>query len=235
MMIAPFLAWSNSRLKQFLECPRQLWHSIAPKGHDDRVEFKQTKDMLAGLEVDDALTARIAKGKELPHKYTPYEGLCALIAETPGQKFTQMKLALDQTFKPCGYMDWNAAWVRVAYDVAIVNGDHAFILDWKNGQVWLDENQLKLYAATGFHQFPELEVIDTSYIWLKHGITSDKQYRRRELADLWQTFLPDVERMQVAWKTNHFPASPARGKKSCQWCPANQAGKCKEAQGPYGK
>jgi hypothetical protein len=233
-MTAPFLAWSYSRLKQFRECPRQLWHSVAPKGHEDRVEFRQTPAMLAGLEVDDALTARVSKGQELPPKYAIYEPMMQMIIASPGQKFCQMKLALDQSLKPCGYMDWDTAWVRVIYDLAIVHGEHAFIWDWKNGQVWLDEDQLRLFATVGFHQFPEIEVIDTSYIWLKHGVTSDATHRRRELPDLWETFLPDVERMQVAHKTGHWPAAPARGKASCKWCPANQAKRCKEAQGPYG-
>lgn len=233
-MAASFLAWSFSRLKMWKDCPRQVWHNaVAPKGHPDRIEFVQSKPMLDGIEVDNALTARIAKGTPLPAKFAPYEPMAAMILAAPGQKFTQMNLALDQTFKPCGYRDWDHAWVRAIYDVAVINGDHAFVGDWKNGQVWLDEDQLRLFATVGFHTFPELDVIDTSYIWLKHGVTSDKTYRRRELPDLWQTFLPDVERMQVAWKNQAWPATPSRGAKSCAYCAVNQAGKCAEAQGKY--
>ncbi len=73
-----------------------------------------------------------------------------------------------------------------------------------------------------------------SYIWLAHGITSDKTYRRRELPELWQTFIPDVERMQAAFKTNHWPAEPKRGKATCKFCAVNRAGKCDRAAGPYG-
>jgi hypothetical protein len=87
----------------------------------------------------------------------------------------------------------------------------------------------------GFLAFPELEVIDTAYIWLAYGRTSDETYTRRELPDLWADLLPDVERMQISYRTNHWPANPKRGKGTCKWCPANQVGKCVEAQGPYGK
>ena len=230
--MANFLAWSFSRLKMFRECPKQLWHAVAPKGHVDRIEYVQSKAMLDGNEVDNALTARISKGAVLPDKYRPYEPIAQLVVSAPGIKFTQMQLALDRAFKPCGYKDWDTAWVRVIYDLAIINKDHAWIWDWKNGQIWLDEDQLRLFATVGFHQFPELETIETSYVWLRHGITSDKTYTRRELPDLWQTFFPDVERMQAAWKTNHFPAQPKRGKISCSHCPVNAAHKCAEALCP---
>lgn len=229
-----YLAWSHARLKQYLDCPKQLWHNIAPKGHPDRVEFKQTQAMVDGNAIDDALTKRIGKGVPLPPQFAAYEGLCAAVVAAPGDKFTQMEVTLDQAFKPVGWFD-KSAWVRSKFDLAIVNGDRAFIGDWKNGQVWLDELQLKIFAAVGFVILPEVETIDTSYIWLKHGVTSDKTYRRREAPDLWDEFLPDVERIQVSHKTNHWPAQPKRGKATCKWCPANGAGKCAQAQGPYGR
>ena len=232
--MANFIAWSYSRLRMFKECPRQMWHNAAaPKGHPDKLEFKQSKAMLDGVEVDNALTARIATGTPLPSKFTPYESMAAAVTAAPGAKFTQLQLALDQTFKPCRYKDWEHAWVRAIYDAAVINGLIAHVFDWKNGQIWLDDDQLRLFATVGFHQFPEVETIHTSYVWLKHGVTSDKTYTRRELPDLWQTFLPDVERMQVAFKSQTWPAAPVRGAKSCAYCAVNQAGKCKEAQGPF--
>jgi hypothetical protein len=234
-MTADFLAWSHSRLKMFLECPKQVWHNAAaPRNHPDRIEFRQSKAMLDGVEVDNALTARISAGTPLPPKFEPYEPIAQMVMAAPGTKFTQMSLALDKSFRPCGYKDWGNAWVRVIYDLAIINGDHAYIWDWKNGMIWPDDAQLRLFATVGFHQFPEVMTIDTSYIWLKHGQTSDKTYRRREIADLWQTFLPDVERLQVAFKSNHWPASPVKGKATCSRCSVNEAGRCSEAQGPFG-
>lgn len=232
--MSDFLAWSHSRMNQFLECPKQLYHNaVAPKGHPDRIEFTQTKAMVDGNLVDDALSKRITNGTPLPPQYAPYEPMVAAILAAPGAKYAQLKVTLDRAFKPCGYFD-HSAWVRSIYDVAVINSTHAFIGDFKNGQIWPDTNQLTLFAATAFHQFPELEVVDTAYIWLKHGVTSDETYRRKELNDLWQVFIPNEERMQACYKTGHWPAAPRRGDKSCKQCGANQAGKCDKAQGPYG-
>ena len=233
-MSADFIAWSHSRRKTWMECPKQFYHAnVAPKGHPDRVEFIQSAAMIAGNLVDDALTQRIAKGKPLPPQFAPYEPMAAAVLAAPGAKYTQLKVTLDQSFQPCGYFDSNA-WCRSIYDVAVIDGTHAFIGDWKAGMIWPDNDQLMLFAATAFHQFPELEVIDTSYIWLKHGQTSDETYRRKELPELWAVLLPEVEQLQVAFRTNHWPAAPKRGAKSCKQCGANQAGKCDKAQGPYG-
>lgn len=217
-----------------MECPKAFYHkAVVKKGHPDRIDFVQTQAMKDGNAVDDALTARISKGTPLPSQYAPYEDVCKLVLATPGVKYTQLKLALDIAFKPCGYMDWDTAWCRAIYDVAVINKTHAFIGDWKNGTIWLDSDQLKLFAATAFHTFPELETVDTSYIWLRHGTTSDAHYTRRELGDIWNELLPPVERMQASFKSNHWPANPARKEKSCAKCSVNAAGKCSEAQGPY--
>ena len=232
-MTANSLAWSHSRRKTYMECPKKLWHTaVAKKGHPDRVEYTQTEDAAAGSAIDDALTARIQSGTALPPQYTPYEVVAQAVLASTGQKFCQMKLALDQAFKPCGYMDWDTTWVRAIYDVVVINGEHAFLGDWKNGQIWLDDDQLKLFAAVGFHTFPEVQTIDTSYIWLRHGLTSDKRYERRDLPELWADLLPDVERMQAAHKANYWPATP--NKRACRFCSVNQAGKCPSAEVPYG-
>lgn len=233
--MADFLAWSHSRRKMFLDCPKQLYHTaVLKKGDPLRVDFVQSKAMLDGNEIDNALTKRIGEGVPLPPKFAIHEEMVQNVIAAPGTKFTQMQLALDAAFKPCAYKDWDNAWVRSIYDLAIINGAHAYLWDWKNGMVWMDPDQLKLFAAVGFHTFPELEVVDTSYVWLKHGVTTDATYRRKDLPDLWNDLLPDVERMQVAFRTNTWPALPKDGPRTCKRCPVNAAKKCDRAAGPYG-
>jgi hypothetical protein len=232
--MANFLAWSFSRLNTFDECPKQLFHTqVVKKGSSERADFIQTQPMKDGNEVDDALTMRISRGTPLPEKFTPYEPIAAMVCAAPGVKLTQAKFALDQNLAPCGYSDWDRAFVRVIFDLAIINGDHAYIWDWKNGQIKISELQLKLFAAVGFKQFPELETIDTSFIWLKHGVTTDNLYQRREQPELWAEIMPLVEQIQIAFKTNYWPALPKRGKATCGWCPVNKAGLCASALTTY--
>lgn len=224
-MTADFLAWSHSRRNTYLECPKKLWHTaVAKKGHPERIEFSQSAAMIAGNLIDDALTKRISGNVPLPSQFAPYEPMAAAVLAAPGTKMTQVKLALDQAFQPCGFMDWDRAWLRVIYDVAVLNGEHGWLGDWKNGQIWLESDQLKIFAAAGFHHFPELQVIDSSYVWLAHGQTSDATYRRKDLPELWGELLPAVENMQVSYKTNHWPPTPS--KRACKFCEVRKRGMC---------
>lgn len=226
------LAWSFSRINDFRACPYMLWaKSIAPKHL--RIPFEQTEAMKAGSEVDDALTARIGSNTALPPKYQCYEPLAQQILVTPGTKLTQCQLALNAAFQPCGYKDWDNAWVRVIYDVAVIDGTYAFLGDWKNGQIRIDKDQLRLFALVAFHTYLELETVDTSYIWLKHGITTDETFTRSQVPELWDGFFPDVDRMQLANRSNNWAKTPST--EACKWCPVNKLGQCEKAAVKFGK
>lgn len=234
--MANFLAWSHSRLKQFLECPKQLYHcAVARKGHPDRVDYVETVEKKAGNMIDDALTKRIGQGEPLPMQYQHWEDVAALCEDAPGASFTQHELALDQTGAPCGSMEWDRVWVRIKLDYLNLQLQLrlAHAIDWKNGKPWLDEGQLRLYALGIFHYYQEIDVVKTAYGWLKTGKIDTKTYHRRDLNDMWRTFLPDVERYQMAYTNSHYPAAPSRGKASCQWCPVNAQGKCPVALDKY--
>lgn len=229
-----FIAWSHSRRKTFMECPRQLERTAVLKKHDPLyVPYVEGKDQRDGKEVDEALCNRISKGTPLVPKFQQYEDICQDVLAAPGSKLTQLQLALDQSFKPCGSMEWDRVWVRAVIDLAIINGSHMHNWDWKNGKVWIDEAQLKLSSAIVFHTFPEIETIDTAFVWLRHGIISPAHYKRSDLADMWNDLMPDVERLQAAFKTNHWPPDPKRGAATCKWCPVNRNRQCDEAEAAY--
>lgn len=233
-----FVAWSYSRLKMFRECPRKAYFSsIAPWA--ERIPFEENHHMKAGTAVDDALTARLSARQPLPPQYTHLEPWPALVDSLPGHTFTQLEVALDQSFQVVPYFAGRGqpqlAWVRGKFDVAKVNGIYAWIGDWKNGQVAPEMDQLKLFAALGFRLWPEVQVIDTDYIWLKHDLPTSDHFERRQEPDLWAEFMQDVERMQVANRTNQWPATPSKDKWgwNCKRCDVNKHGKCKDAAVAY--
>lgn len=232
LVAAKHLAWSYSRLKMAKECLGKLWHcAVAPKGDPGRVEYRESEAQRAGKEIDEALCSRISNNTPLPAKFAKWEPLTAMVCATPGAKLTQVQVALDSSFRPVGSRDWDNVWVRAVYDLIIRQPSYAFLWDWKNGKIWVDEDQLRLSAAIEFIQSPEIDVIDTSYVWLSHDQISPKIYRRSELADMWHTFLPDVERMQIAHQNKHYPYNPSA--RACGYCDANRAGKCPAAAVPY--
>lgn len=234
-MPADFLAWSFSRIKDFRSCPKKIYHTAILKKWDaGYIGYTESPQQAAGKEIDEAFTKRTQDKTPLPAKFAQWEPLMAAIDAAPGTKFAQLPLAFDRMMNPCGTKDWNNTWLRCVLDLVIVNGAHAFIWDYKNGKLYLDEDQLKLFAAAGFLYFPEVDIIDTSYVWLTQNAHSDRTYRRRELPDLLNYFAPDVERMQIAFKTNNWPATPeVAGNFGCGYCSVNRAGLCPVAKVKY--
>lgn len=239
--MANFLSWSYSRLQKYLLCPWNAWcTSIAPKWDPNRVPYEASPAQAAGTEVDEALTARGQSGTPLPPKYQHLEPVAAVLAAAPGVNLYQLDIALDRAFKPCGSKDWDRCWLRVKIDYANIRGTRALFVDHKNGKVSIDEKQLKLYAAAGFMWDTNLEIIDTTYNWLQYPEfpSTPRTYRRSEASALWQEFLPDVERMNVSFQTNHWPATPEKtvgGASVCKWCDVNRLGKCPVAAVKFGK
>lgn len=237
--MANFLSWSYSRLQKYLLCPWNAWRtSIAPKWHADRIPYQANDAQAAGTAIDEALTKRGQDGTPLPPQYRQFEPLATVLANAPGTKLYQWDIALDRSFNQCGSKDWDRCWLRVKIDYANIQGAWGMLIDHKNGKVSIDEKQLRLYAAAGFLVLPEVEVLDTAYNWLQHGFTTDRTYQRRDLGDLWAEFIPDVERMNVSFATNHWPTTPenkVNGASVCKWCDVNRLKQCPVAAVPFGK
>lgn len=229
-----YVAWSYSRIKDWRECPYKLYlKSIAPPW--ERIAYVSSPAAAAGTAVDDALTARIGQHTPLPAQYARFEEWARAVESLPGLKTVQYEMAFDYGWNKVGPRDWDKVWLRNKLDVAIINGKHAAIWDWKNGMVMPDEEQTKLYAASGFLDWPEVEVIDASYVWLQHGRTSDYTYTRDQVGELWNAFLPDVQKMQLAYETKRWEPTPAKGRFgwNCKRCEVNREGKCKVAAVKY--
>jgi hypothetical protein len=84
-----------------------------------------------------------------------------------------------------------------------------FIPTHNTGKRKPDLTQLKLFAGLAFASFPNLEVINTGFVWLKHGTIDKKEYTRKEVPMIWQEFIPRVQRMQRAYDEDKFPPKPS--------------------------
>jgi hypothetical protein len=221
------VAWSFSRLDTFEQCPNKV-NEISLKKTTPFGE--QTVQQRQGDLVHEMLADRLApEPKPFPFGYEYLEAVVApiLAVRHEGQIFNKLKLAWDKDFKPCGYKDWDRAWLRVDYDFAFIRGKTMFIFDWKTGNPDFKDLQLKLYAATAFLSFPDVMEIHTAFVWLKTKFLDSKTYRRDELTKLWDEILPRVQKLQDA---NALDIWPAIKNKYCNWCQVKKVGRCPEFQ-----
>lgn len=219
------IAWSHSRVKTFLDCRKQFYEVNIAKS----VPYEQGPEQKEGERVHKALELRLTRKVPLLPGDAKYERLIRAIESLPGLTSGERDIALNRDKRPVGYYDKDV-WVRATIDVINVNGKRGALFDYKNGKVTIDEDQLKLYAVMGFALFPDVDVFETYYVWLKHGFSSKKVYHRSDIPQLWA----DLERVpaaiQIASDRNEWPADPGR---KCGYCSVNKAGKCADAEGAY--
>lgn len=202
-------AWTYSQLDKFETCPRQFFHVRVAK---DIVE-PPTEHTLWGEAVHTAFENRIKEGTPLPEGMTQWEGLASKLVKLPGEKLCEQQMAVDRNFQPA---PWKSAWTRGIADLLVVHQDKAVVMDYKTGKRKLTE-QLMLYAGYAFAHYPEVNTVTTGFVWLKDKKIDKESFSREDVPKIWNTFLPRVRKLELAYEKNAWPCRPSglcRG-----WCP----------------
>lgn len=125
-------------------------------------------------------------------------------------------MALDIEGKPC---KWGSKdrWVRGIADLIVIDGEDAYIIDYKTGSAnYPDPNQLKLMALMVFAYFPEVQKINAALMFIMHERIVDEQYNREQIDELWEVFFPHLERLKLSYENDTWPANPTA---LCRFCP----------------
>ena len=198
------IKWSYSSLKQFKTCPRQYYEIRVAKNFIP----KEGDDARYGKEVHKALEEYVRDGKPLPKFYEHFKKMVDPLLEIPGQRFCEHEMALTKDSKPCGFSA-PEYWVRGIADLLIVDGDTAFVVDYKTGKTsYADPNQLKLMALMVFAHFPEVKIVKTALFFIAHNAFMPEEYRREQSEVMWKIFNDDLARLSIAFDNAIWPAQP---------------------------
>lgn len=206
--------WSYSSLKDFITCPKQYYHTKVAQ------DFKKqpTEQMLYGTAVHKALEDYVRDGTPLAKNYKMFEPQIDPLLSIAGFRYCEHEMALDYDRKPCGFHDENR-WVRGIVDLLIVDGDTAFIVDYKTGNSkYADPKQLKLMALMTYAHFPSVDRIKAALLFVAKNVFIPEEYFRADISKLWAEFLPSVERLKLAYENGVWPAQP---NSLCGWCPVS--------------
>lgn len=206
------VAWSYTALTGFETCPKRHYHTKVKKD----VKDPPGEEALWGQRVHKALEERLRDGKPLPPSLKNFEGYAVKFAAAPGELLVEQQIALTAEFKRT---EWFAkdVWVRAVLDVGILNRTRALVADWKTGKRKPDNEQMELFAAVAFATYPQIEVADTAFVWLKEKKMDRVTYCRDDSPRIWQNFLPRVARLERAHATDTWDAKPSG---LCRkWCP----------------
>ena len=158
--------WSYSSLKLFETCPKKYHAERIAK----EVPFSDTDATIYGKELHLAAEEYIRDGKPIDPRFGFIKPYLDKLLDIPGTKFCEIKLGVkrvDGRLIACDFFDPDV-WFRGVADLVIVNGDIAWVVDYKTGKSakYADTRQLALMAAALFLKYPEIKKIKTSLLFV---------------------------------------------------------------------
>jgi hypothetical protein len=204
-------SWSYSKLKNFDTCPKRHYEVDVAKHFRDN-----TEQLDWGNRVHKSL-ADACKGKvALPEELKDYAKWVHAMRAAPGEMLVEQKYALTKDFQPCEWFG-PRVWVRGVGDLVKINGTKALGVDWKTGNVLHDSPQLMILAQCIFAFHPEVETVETIFVWLKDDCLTRDTFHRATIANEWVGVLERVKQLEDAATTMNYPPKP--GKLCRSYCP----------------
>jgi len=199
-----------SHIDAFETCPKQF-HEV--KVLRSVVE-PETEAQRWGIKVHTAFEHAMLDGTPLPEGMKQWQPLADKFYALPGEKLAEYQFAVDRNFQATG---WSGSWSRGIADLVVIHKKRALVADWKTGKRKPSE-QLQLYAGFIKAKWPEVEVIQTAFVWLKEKkITKATIQADTGVPIIWQGFIPRVRRLERAYENDAWPAKPSG---LCNgWCP----------------
>ena len=204
--------WSYSSLKEYHQCPRKYHEIRVLKNYST----KDTQATIYGKEVHKALEDYVRDGVELAKNYQRFKPFVDKLLAIPGEKYCEYEMALSHNKEPCDFKSEDR-WVRGIVDLLIVDGTHAFIIDYKTGSnKYPDPKQLRLMALMTFTHFPDVQKIKAGLLFVMHNSFISEEYLRKDMDKSWSMFEQPLKRLEMSYDTNKWmPVSTPL----CGWCP----------------
>ena len=204
--------WSYSALKEYENCPKKYFEIRVAQNY---VVIPSEK-MIYGKEVHKALEDYVRDGKELALNYLRFKPAVDSLKNIPGEKYPEYEMALFKDKTPCDFKDDNR-WVRGIVDLLIVDGDFAFIVDYKTGSNrYPDPKQLRLMALMTFAHFPKVNKIKAGLLFVMHNSFITEEYERKDMDASWKKFDSTLTRIAQSYDNSTWPANPTP---LCRFCP----------------
>jgi CRISPR/Cas system-associated exonuclease Cas4 (RecB family) len=198
--------WSFSKIKAFEQCPKQFYHMKIAKDYTE----KETEAMLYGTLFHEAAENFVKDDTPIPEKFKYAESALTNLKNKPGKKLCEYKLGLTEDLEPCGFFDENV-WFRGIADLIILDGDTAWVVDYKTGKSarYADKGQLELMALATFKHFPEIKKVKAGLLFVIAKALIKDSYDSTAAPIMWKKWLADYARMEKALETDTWNARPS--------------------------
>lgn len=211
------LPLSHSSLDRFKTCPKQFFElKVAKSVQDSKGDAAAWGDYVH-KNFEDYLKARGMI--TLPQNLEQYREYLDTILAQDGTLYVEHELAVNARLQQCAF-DASNVFIRGYADVLRLKQTRAWILDHKTGKRKPDSKQMKLMALLTFLIYPDVDRIRVAFAWLKTKQHDAEEFRRSQMIDLWNEFLPDIKAFLDAFVNDVW--QPRQSGLCHGWCPVTQ-------------
>jgi len=205
--------WSYSSINLFKQCPHKYYRLRIVK---DIVE-PSAEHLNYGLEVHKAAEDYLGKGTPIPEKYIFIKEHLDKLNLIKGEKLCEYRMGLTSNLEPCGFFDKDVWWRGVA-DLIIINGDRAYVIDYKTGKSakYADTKQLELLSCALFKHFPEVKKVKGGLLFVVANDLVKENFEVDNEGVYWTKWLEDTQRLEAAIQNNVWNKKPNFSCRS--WC-----------------
>ena len=199
-------AWSYSRIKSFEQCPKKFYHLKVAKDYEE----PETSAMGYGTAFHLAAEEFIRDGKPVSEEFNFATEALEVLNAKQGKKLCERKMGLTRELKPCDFFSKDVWW-RGIVDLLILDGDLAWVVDYKTGKSakYADKGQLELMALATFKHFPTIKTIRAGLLFVVSKDLVKATYRIDEEPVLWDKWFADYARMETAFKVDVWNPRPS--------------------------
>jgi len=208
--------WSYSSLKLFEQCPRRYQAEKVTK----EVPFTQNESALYGEQLHKAAEEYIRDGKPIDPRFDFIKPYLDKLNAIEGVKFCELKLGVkrsDGRLVACDFFD-PEVWFRGVADLVIIDGDRAWIVDYKSGKSakYADTRQLALMAAALFLKYPIVKRIKTSLLFVVSKEFIKEDFEKEYGLSVFSELNGLLTARDKAYETGVF--NPRQNGLCAKWC-----------------
>lgn len=199
-------AWSYSRMKGFETCPKQYYHVTVRKEYP----FQETDATRYGTAFHKAAEDFMRDGTPVPERFAFAQPILDALAAKPGDRHCELKMGLTADLEPCSFFAKNV-WFRGIVDLLIIDGDRAFIVDYKTGKSakYADKGQLELMALCVFKHFPQVKRVKAGLVFVIADAMVKEDYHVDAEAELWTPWVLRYAAMEKAHEADVWNPKPS--------------------------
>ena len=193
-------------MKGFETCPKQYYHVTVLKEHP----FQETEATRYGTEFHKAAEDFMRDGTPVPERFSFAQPILDALAAKPGDRFCELKMGLTADLEACGFFAKDV-WFRGIVDLLIIDGDRAFIVDYKTGKSakYADKGQLELMALSVFKHFPQVKRVKAGLVFVIADAMVKEDYHVDNESEMWTPWVLRYAAMEKAHEANVWNPKPS--------------------------